>query len=62
MILAVIVGAVFAQQLRVNLVPPRLGIGENAVEIENDYAEEADYLLNDFSEIPALVRSASVAS
>src|SRR5213076_1381503 len=36
-VFAAIGNAVFDKQLRVNLVPPRLGVGENAVQIE-DYS------------------------
>ena len=38
-VFAAIGNAVFGKQLRVNLVPPRLGVGENAVQIE-DYSAE----------------------
>jgi len=39
MVFAAIRNALFAQQFRVDLVPPRLGIGEDAVEIEDHSAE-----------------------
>ena len=39
MVFAAIRNALFAQQFHVDLVPPRLGIGEHAVEIEDHCRE-----------------------
>ena len=39
MIFALISDAMLGQHLRVDLVPPRFGVGQNAIEIENDGAE-----------------------
>src|SRR4029077_13432018 len=38
-VFAAIGNVVFGKQLRVNLVPPRLGVGENAVQIEDNSAK-----------------------
>src|SRR5438874_4248272 len=38
-VFAAISNAVFGEQLRVNLVPPRLGVGEDAIQIEDHSAE-----------------------
>ena len=38
-VFAAISNAVFGEQFRVNLVPPRLGVGEDAIQIEDHSAE-----------------------
>ena len=50
------IAAAKAAKMRVAAIPDRRFVDPH------EYEKEADYLLNDFSEIPALVRSASVAS
>ena len=43
-IFPMIFSAIFTKQLSVDLVPPRLGVGQNAVEIENDCAKRLSHL------------------
>jgi len=43
-IVAAIGNAVFGQQLRVDLVPPRLGVGKNTIQIKNHRAKRLCHL------------------
>ena len=38
-VFAAVTDSMFREQFRVDLVPPRLGVGEHAVEIEDDAAD-----------------------
>ena len=44
MIFAAISDAIFGQQFRVDLILPRLGVGQNAIEIENHCAKGLSHL------------------
>ena len=59
MVFAAISDAVFAQQCRVDLIPPWFGIGEHAVEIEDHSAEVATWCAHFYAGSAVKQRDAS---